>query len=642
MGIAAQYVCDDKVAPKDTRIDDIFLDGRDDLYQPDIQQIAVFLQTNPDNPDHYDLVLGKDVHPVLQEHPHLQDQALEFVKLALHPNFDEFMEVVHVKKVLVTKNNRGKLQDYHADLIEYVIQGVRNFYKDREMDVDSIDTVPVVLQLCVPAMWEDEQRGILRNAAKEVVGVVKVELREEPLCSAITITEELLKWRSIEAGQCSLIVDCGAGTLDMSATRLDQVPSGDQDMVLTRIGICSGNDAGSQMLNHQLSMYIRSGRCPEVPNLQKLSKDMKINEHDILRQASDQFDQVKQGFPGRDRLYSLRISGGDGAEITSTTIYLEHELIKEWYDAWIERAVQLLRSHIERITEWAEEQDTDLDFAYAFLSGGGMRSSLLRAAMGQVLEDSEYRCKVKYPTTRLPCARGALMHHTFQVDTLPSRMNFFVTVYEPYMQKLHGVKTKRKDSEWASDFKVTQDRLYRIISYDNGTFTNQRMIAITFNVAAEPLGRLHVDLYWSLDDYEDSSALKDQSGKIHKGIRSFPLAFADIPDLKDLNFQLNNRNGKGGSYYIVRGWVELKQVNGKLVLMLALMEHDYQLPWTVAGGPRVVKMKPRTYATVPETAADLDQKKIIYQKTMEVWDKDSSHFVTNSTGTCVSRGDYVN
>jgi len=118
---------------------------------------------------------------LLRENPHLQDQALEFFKLALHQKFDNFSEVAHVKEVLGTVKDREKLQNFFSDLFEELIKLVRKLYKDHPAAVNIIDKdayfddIPVALEICVPAMWEDEQRGILRNAAREA-GVARVEL----------------------------------------------------------------------------------------------------------------------------------------------------------------------------------------------------------------------------------------------------------------------------------------------------------------------------------------------------------------------------------------------------------------------------------------------------------------------------------
>ena len=636
MAIAAQFVRDDRVSPQSTPINTIYLPNGEEVDNPDIKQIVVFLD---DDKGQWTIIWGKHVPKVIRDNPRLQDQSLEFFKLALHPSFGKYMEVAHVKKILNTERDRGRLQDLYSDPFEDVVKLVRDFYRDRVSDMD-INDVPVTMQICVPVMWEDEQRGIVRNAAKEAK-VTKAELREEPLCSAVMCTRQLLEYGAIQVGQCSLIVDCGAGTLDISVTRLDQVPSHDQEMVLTRIAICSGNGAGSHMLNHQLLTCIIRGQCPGVPNFKGLCAKMETTEHDILRQASEQFDQTKKDFPGTLGYYPLNLYGDSNAEVPFHTIHLPHNLVQEWYDAWVAAATPLLRDHIARVTAWAEKHGETLDLTHATFSGGGMRSSLFASAMEQVLKESKYKLRVEYARSRLPCAQGALQHHIFQEDALPPRMRFFTALDEVYTEKLHGKKAKRKGSKYANNVKIADDRLFCILKYDNGTFNSQRMAAMSFLVPAKDLGRLHVDIYWSENDFDDSDALRDHTGKVRKGIRAFPLAWTDIPNLGDNGFQQINNHGTSGTYYQVHGWVQMDFQDGKLVLTLKLMKPSYTLPWLASGGKlRQVGHGDHQLRTIPVTLADLQADDVLWTKTMEIWDKDSSHFVTNSTGTCVSRGDF--
>lgn len=208
MEIAAQLIRDNK-SSQNTPINTVLLPNGEEMDHPDIKQVAVFLKD--DKKDEWNIFFGKQVIPVLRDNPQVQEESLEFVKLALHPKFNDFMEVAHVNKVLETAINHGRLQDFYSDLFEAVIKLVKEWYEKRFNNVD-LNGVPVTMQICVPAMFEDQQRGVIRNAAI-IGGAAKAELREEPLCSAVVSTHHLLESESIKVGQCLLIVDCGAGTL---------------------------------------------------------------------------------------------------------------------------------------------------------------------------------------------------------------------------------------------------------------------------------------------------------------------------------------------------------------------------------------------------------------------------------------------
>ena len=448
-------------------------------------------------------------------------------------------------------------------------------------------------------------------------------------------TQELLRCGNIIAGQCSLLVDCGSGTLDISVTRLDNAPSEDQEMVLSRIGICSGNSAGSQMLNHQLSTYLTSGNHPGIDNCKEFSASMGLTEYEFLRQASEAFDIVKKDFPGRGPYYGLNIYGSDGVEHFLYTIHLPHQLVESWYDIWIAKATQLLRDHIEHVT--------DLNLTCAVFSGGGMNCRLLSTAMDQVLKESDYELDVMYLRDRLACARGALLHHTFQEDTLPSRMRFFVCREEHYQKEIHGDNSKRKQSKWRKTNTVlATDRIARVMDFDNGAASNQKLVPMEFRVADGGLGgRLHIDLFWTENDVEDHAPFKDRKDKLLKGIRSFPLVWADLEDLSRHGFKAVDGQGFGGQHFVVRAWVALEIRNDTLVLVVKLMRPGYRHPWKANGKLRQKTRNKKTRRDVPQRIADLAAEDVFKTREIVVWTKDSSHFITNSTGTCISRGDHL-
>jgi hypothetical protein len=647
MGIAAQHFRDDSATPKDTPIHIVQLSNAESSFNPDLKQIALYLDSGH-------LIFGKDVSKTLRDRQDLQDRVLEFLKLALHSSFDHFLEVSHTKKVLDTQKDRGKLQDCYTDLLKLVLQSVRDYYKTHEtnLDVDEItayfDNIQVEVQMTVPAMWEDAQRGIMRNAARNA-GFAKVELREEPLCSAIISTDEILTWGRIKVGQSSLHLDCGSGTLDISVVKVEQVPSDSQDMVLSRVGKCSGNAAGSQMLNQQLLDHINSGSCPDIGEIDEFSTAMGKTVREILRQASDQFDRVKEDFPNDRRPHVLTILGDKDAPTATASIVLPDELISGWYNAWTRNAAQLLRSHIAYITRWAVKHELQIDLACVYFSGGGINSEIFREAMTQVIKETWPDCPIYSPQARLPCAQGALKYHTFQEDSLPSPMNFFLGLDEIYSQNNHG-GAYHHTSKWNDRVQIVPGQLKCLMKYSNGAFSDQRLIAATYHVKAGPLGRLEMELFWSPKFYPDSSPSRDHLGKLRKGIRAFPLSWADIDDLGQCGFTAVDHHGISGKHYIVKTWVEMSEINGKLILTLYIMKHNYKFPWKANGEIRLAQPaqgrtstsnRDKTLAKIPLTSADLADDDWIDKYTVEVWDKDSSHFVTSSTGTCISRGDQI-
>ena len=625
----------------------------------DFKQMILYV---PGENGERELIFGKKVPEELRKlEPHFQNEVMQFFKLALHPNFDSMNEVAHVKQVFQVDGDRGRLQELLTDYLEAVVCAVRNHYKKKSLRADReeyYNSIRIEAQLCVPAIWGDDQSGMIRNAARKA-GIAKTDLREEPLCSATISMHELLGGEGvIREGQCSINFDCGSGTLDASVTRLDKAPSDGQQMELTRIAICSGSEAGSQMLNQQFLLYLSSGECPEIcehGSLEELCSKMKIQPRDFERQASDGFDGIKERFPDHYDIYPLTVLGASGVEDSTSDIMirLPHKLIQRWYDIWIAKVVQLIRDHIDQAIRWAAERPggpIDLDIACVVFSGGGYRSGLLLDESEKLIEELLPGCRTHITEDPIPCAKGALLHHYFQGPTLPSRMHFYLALAEAYHSRLHG-DVEPEGAVWNSKVRVVPERLKCILQYEDDEFSGQQLIPMTFHVdvpevdGAKRQPRLHVDLYWSENHLQDHSPLRRRDGNLTKGIRSFPLAWTDIDesDLEADGFELVTRNG-GVSHYVVDAWVEMRHGNDQLTLTVYLMRHKYKLPWKTNGQVRLSKRRTQAHVKIPKTGAELKLRNgddVLLERTVEVWHKDSSHFITQSTGTCTSRGDYI-
>jgi hypothetical protein len=163
-----------------------------------------------------------------------------------------------------------------------IIQDIREYFKassrNAGKDASYWDRIPLELQISVPAMWGDQQKGFVWNAAYNALGNSdprnKIELREEPLCIATVYMLDLVKSGAIREGQCLLLVDCGKGTLDIATVKLVRAPTKDAPMQLQRIGPCSGNGAGSHIINTQAWKWLLDGGCAEVQNFDEVCSDL--------------------------------------------------------------------------------------------------------------------------------------------------------------------------------------------------------------------------------------------------------------------------------------------------------------------------------------------------------------------------------
>jgi hypothetical protein len=584
------------------------------------------------------LYCGKDVEGILSANPDLQDKVMELNKLALHPLFDDVAEVVHVKQVLPARD-RAALQGFFADLLRYFIGEIRDFMKreyplvEGRESTDYWNDISLEFQISVPAMWGDSQRGVLRNAAKHA-GVAKVELREEALCVAIDYMLYRIERDQIKPDECLLLIDCGKGTLDIATVKLVQVLTPEHDMELQRIGLCSGDGSGAHTPNPLLWAWILSGECPKVGNLEDECMSLAITQREFMRQVCDEFDTIKERFSPVPNSHRIAVYGsayttpGDNA----LDIWVSREQVLAWYHVWTEAVKKLLREHLDK------SKDQQIRFACAELTGGGANCVQFREAVKEVLSETQHSIQIRYTTVTavtLPCARGALMHHLFQEDSLPGTSVFYIAqdmFYKPGQHRKDAVQT----SQWDTTEEIVRDRLQRIMTYEDEAFSEEVLLPLTFYVSAEgSLGRLHVDLYWSEQKIRSSIALRDNEGNVKPGIRCYPMVFADIPDLADHDFVAES--AKVASHFFVRAWVGMKGSKEKLELVLYVMKNYYEYP-PEPDEPQKRSRKNAIPRKTPTRRQDIDDGDILETFTEGVWDKDSSHFVVRSTGTANSRG----
>lgn len=307
-----------------------------------------------------------DVEDAIAADPALQDRVLELWKLALHPECQNLDEVKHVLDTIYARNEHGgkddgAVQDFLEDQLRRLLQDVRDFYKNsgRNAGKDTAywDGITLELQISVPAMWGDVQRGIVRNAAcnalrkpGEETPSWRVELREEPLCVSTVYMLALSKSGSIKEGQCLLLIDCGKGTLDIATVKLVRAPSHRVLLQLERVGPCSGNGAGSHTVNTQAWRWILSGACEQVLNLDERCKHLGITRREFLRQFSIEMDRIKKDIQKIRHGIVVTIMSSHGqtgpGRLSRLQIELPKELVISWYKVWTDSATQLVREHL--------------------------------------------------------------------------------------------------------------------------------------------------------------------------------------------------------------------------------------------------------------------------------------------------------
>jgi hypothetical protein len=242
------------------------------------------------------------------------------------------------------------------------------------------DAIPLEIHVSVPAMWNDEQRGIIRNAAQRAAKACgksckdpRIDLREEALCVA---TFFLSKDLSAKVGSIYIFVDVGDGTLDITTVQVMRAHSLSAPMQLRRLGLCSGSAAGAHMVNAEAETWVIK-RYGEL-EVNRKCRQLDISRHELSRQLWQEVDKLKREIDYSDsgdhrsaRIRSRHGRMGPGL-LHEWTIDFPDEAISHWYDTWTTAADRLLKEHLAALS--TEQRMGDIT---ATLTGVGLTTPFL-------------------------------------------------------------------------------------------------------------------------------------------------------------------------------------------------------------------------------------------------------------------------
>jgi len=304
--------------------------------------------------------LQQDLDGLLQ----LRERTIRRQKLMLHPGFKHVPDVIHASATIFAERDpEGAIQDLFEDWFRALFNDVRAYFKrDEECNAgkpDSYwDAIPLEIHISVPAMWNDQQRGIMRNSAQRAAKASgksrkdpRISLREEALCVAIYYLGKNL---SAKVGSMYTFVDVGDGTLDITTVEVIRAHSKDAPMQLRRVDLCSGNGAGAHMVNAGAWDWLLG---TYKQDLNKRLTQLRISRHEFSRQFWKEIDKLKRdiddsvsGDPQTARIRGSHGRVGPGF-MNEWTIDLPENAIKQWYDAWTIAADQLLQDRLASLSK---------------------------------------------------------------------------------------------------------------------------------------------------------------------------------------------------------------------------------------------------------------------------------------------------
>ena len=314
-------------------------------------------------PEDGEVIYGNvDVNKAVQRQPSLKSLTMRRIKLSLHPGFERLPDVIHTLETISAEKDRAARQDLFEDFLRALFNDVRAAHKKRALNTgqpDSYwDAIPLEIHISVPAMWNDFQRGIIRNAAQRAAKACgknstdpRIDLREEALCVA---TYFLSKDLSAKLGSIWIFVDVGDGTLDITTVIVVRAHSLSAPMQLQRLGLCSGSAAGAHMINAEADIWVikRYGE----PEVDRKCRQLGISRHELSRQLWQEIDKLKRDIDQSDSedLHNARIRSRHGRMgpgfLHEWTVDFPNEAIAQWFDTWTTAADQLLQDHLAQMS----------------------------------------------------------------------------------------------------------------------------------------------------------------------------------------------------------------------------------------------------------------------------------------------------
>ena len=317
-----------------------------------------------------------DVNKAMQQDRTLKAKAMRRIKLALHPEFSRLDDVVHTLATIYAKKDWAALQDLFEDFLRAVLNDVRTAFKRPDLrsgKPDSYwDAIPLEIHISVPAMWNDGQRGTVRNAAQRAAMASgrsrkdpMIDLCEEALCVAIYFLSKNL---AVKVGSLHIFVDVGDGTLDITTVVVTRAHSSSTPMQIQRVGLCSGSGAGAHMINAEAEAFIikKYGEA----YVDRKCRQLDISRHEFSRQLWKEIDKLKRDMNESSigDLHYIRISGNHGRMepglLNHWPIPLTDEEMAQCVDRWTTRTDQLLQEHLAALS--AEHEMTNIS---AILTG---------------------------------------------------------------------------------------------------------------------------------------------------------------------------------------------------------------------------------------------------------------------------------
>lgn len=290
-------------------------------------------------------------------------------------------------------DSRGPMLELKGEkfLVIDLIADYLRIIKERALEtianvISHIEKTQIRWCLTVPAIWEDLDKQLMREAARRAGIVDNIDdenllLVLEPETAAISCQRQ--NQPKIDAGTQFMVVDCGGGTIDITVYRALS------DQMLSEIAKGTGGPYGSTYIDKKFEKYLMERLNPEIVADYKLRypvsyitmmEDWEIAKCDFdpddareitYIRISKQFDKIiaqKEGY--LERLAQMQQGDEDNIQIH------RDDMVQNIFNPILDNVIQVIEDQFKVLGY------TPID--YIFLVGGFAKSKLLQKSIREV------------------------------------------------------------------------------------------------------------------------------------------------------------------------------------------------------------------------------------------------------------------
>ncbi|KAI0408294.1 hypothetical protein F4802DRAFT_618481 [Xylaria palmicola] len=233
-------------------------------------------------------------------------ETIEWFKLLLlnHEHLQDYLKDSHPSHLIHTVKLAQGLGKSCVQLVGEYLEVLWNHTLEqiRKAKGEIIEGMPFQVILTVPAIWPDDARNRMRDAARmagifnyRLAGETTLEFLAEPEAAAIATLPELDNRGDLRIGDSFVVVDAGGGTVDIISYKIN----GLEPLLVSE---CVEGDAlcGGAFLDNEFEMFLKCFVGEESWSM--------MSESDIRRMMNNEWEHgIKKAFHGEPDYYTVEL-----------------------------------------------------------------------------------------------------------------------------------------------------------------------------------------------------------------------------------------------------------------------------------------------------------------------------------------------